>query len=218
MAIACNPATPGAHDQNARRLDRSGRGHHHREGAAELGSRIDDGLVAREIGLRGQHVHRLSAGDPRHQLHRKGGNPGTGIGLRVGGVLGRLQQADQHCAAFQQCKLVDAALTAEQRTLYLERDICIGQSRRFIGRDRGSGVGKRGIAEPSAFARAAFHDNFEAHPDHALDGIGRRRNPVFKGAPFLDDGDFHGPDVPLWQGRVGTAEITAAQCRAVSNL
>jgi hypothetical protein len=25
---------------------------------------------------------------------------------------------------------------------------------------------------------------------------------VFKGAPFLDDGDFHGPDVPQWQGRV----------------
>ncbi len=196
------PRDTGAHDQNARRLDRPGRGHHHREGAAELGSGIDDGLVAREIGLRGQHVHGLCAGDPRHQLHRKGGNPGAGIGLGIGGVLGRLQQADQHRAAFEQCKLVDAALTADQRTLDLEHDVRIAQRRRLVRRDRGSGLGKRGVAEPGAFAGAAFHDNLEAHPDHALDGIGRRRNPVFKGAPFLDDGDFHGPDVPQWQGRV----------------
>ena len=195
------PGNTGAHDQNARRFDRSGRGHHHREGAAELGSGIDDGLVAREIGLRGQHVHGLCAGDPRHQLHRKGGNPGAGIGLGVSGVLGRLQQADQHRPAFEQRQLVDAALAADQRTLDLEDDVRIAQRRRLIRRNRGSGLGERGIAEPGAFARAAFHDDLEGHPAHAPDGIGRRRHPAFERAPFLDDGDFHGPDVPQWQGR-----------------
>ena len=39
---------------------------------------VDDGAVAGEVGLGGEHVHHLGAGDARHQLHGEGGD------LRVG--------------------------------------------------------------------------------------------------------------------------------------
>ena len=45
---------------------------------------VDHGAIAGEIGLRGQHVHHLRAGDARHQLHGEGGDPGVGHGLQRG--------------------------------------------------------------------------------------------------------------------------------------
>ncbi len=77
------PGDAGAHHQHARRRNGAGRGHHHREGAAEFVGGVEHRLVAGEIGLRGQHVHRLRAGDARHQLHGEGGDPRLGIGLDI---------------------------------------------------------------------------------------------------------------------------------------
>ena len=64
-----------AHDEHLGRRHGARRRHHHREGAAELRRGIDHRLVAGEIGLRGQHVHRLRAGDARHQFHGEEGQP-----------------------------------------------------------------------------------------------------------------------------------------------
>ena len=47
-------------------------------GAAVFGRGVDDGPVAGEVGLGGEHVHHLGAGDAGHQLHGEGGN------LRIG--------------------------------------------------------------------------------------------------------------------------------------
>ena len=70
-----------AHDEDARRADRAGSSHHHREGAAVFGGGVEHRLVAREVRLRRQHVHRLRAGDARHQLHRQRVEPGARIAV-----------------------------------------------------------------------------------------------------------------------------------------
>jgi hypothetical protein len=58
--------------------DRAGGGHHHRQGAAIGLGGLDHGAVAGEIGLRGQHVHHLRAGDARHELHGEAVAPAAG--------------------------------------------------------------------------------------------------------------------------------------------
>ena len=203
VAIACNPATPGAHHQHARRLDRAGRGHHHRKGAAELVGGVDDRLVAGEVRLRGQHIHRLRAGDPRQQLDREGADPGRGIGLGRGRVLQRLQQADQHRAAFKIAEFVELGLAGGQRALHLEHDVGVAEHRRRIRRDRRAGRGKGRIGDAGCFAGAAFGDDLEPHRQHPLDGVGRGRDAALMRPSFLDDGNLHRAAVPECAGRRG---------------
>ena len=52
----------GAHDEDLGRRHRAGRRHHHRQRAVIFGGRVDHSLVAGEIGLAGQHVHRPGRG------------------------------------------------------------------------------------------------------------------------------------------------------------
>ena len=61
-----------AHDEHLGRRHRAGRRHHHRQRAVIFGRRVDHRLVAGEVGLAGQHVHRLRAGDARHEFHGEG--------------------------------------------------------------------------------------------------------------------------------------------------
>jgi len=105
--------------------------------------------------------------------------------------------------------IVAAAFVADQRSLHLEHDIGVAQRRRLVRRDRGSRLGKRGIAEPGAFAGAALHDDFETHAHHALDGIRRRRHPALERPPFLNNGDFHRVAVPERHGRKATPHNAA---------
>ena len=61
--------------------------------------RIDHRLVAGEVGLARQHVHRLRAGDARHQLHGESGDVGLGgHGLDVGLVAVRVHGRDDQRA------------------------------------------------------------------------------------------------------------------------
>ncbi len=76
----------------------SGR-HHHREGTAKSLSRLDHRAVACKIGLRGQNIHHLRAGDARHQLHRERRNTGIGHGFQRGVVAIRIHDGDDECAA-----------------------------------------------------------------------------------------------------------------------
>ena len=87
VAIACRPATPTPMMNTLRRRHRARRRHHHRHGLAEHGGGIDHGLVAGEVGLARQHVHRLRAGDARHELH--GHQRGAGAGQRLEARRGR---------------------------------------------------------------------------------------------------------------------------------
>ena len=66
----------GAHDEHARGGHGAGRGHHHRQRAAVILRRVDHRLVAGEVRLAREHVHRLRPRDARHQFHGEAGDPG----------------------------------------------------------------------------------------------------------------------------------------------
>ena len=51
--------------------------------AAVFAGAVDHGAIAGEIGLAGQHVHHLRAGDARHQLHREGGDAGLAASASI---------------------------------------------------------------------------------------------------------------------------------------
>ena len=101
---------PGAHHEDPRRLDRAGRGHHHRQGAAERVGGLEHSLVAGEVGLRRQHVHRLRPRDARHQLHRERRDPRRGIGFDVVAAFERREQADQRRASPDRAQLVGGVI------------------------------------------------------------------------------------------------------------
>ena len=73
MAMACSPATPAPMTKTRAAGTVPAAVIIIGKGPAVLGGGIDDGAVAGEVGLGGEHVHHLGAGDARHQLHREGG-------------------------------------------------------------------------------------------------------------------------------------------------
>jgi hypothetical protein len=104
-----------AHDEGLGRRHRAGRRHHHRQRLLEHGSRIDNRLVAGEVGLRGQHVHRLRARDARHELHREQRSPARGQRAERGLVAVRVEHGDDQRPGLQRGDLGRArAAHAEQ--------------------------------------------------------------------------------------------------------
>ena len=89
---------PDAHDEDFGRADRAGGGHHHRERAAIGRRRLDHRLVAGEVRLRRQDVHRLGAGDARHPLHRQRLESGRGVSLDRLAAPQRIERTDQQRA------------------------------------------------------------------------------------------------------------------------
>ena len=69
------PGDAGADDEHPRRRGLAGRGDLAGEHAAERVGRLDHRAVAGDVGHRGQHVHRLRAGDARHGVQRQAGDP-----------------------------------------------------------------------------------------------------------------------------------------------
>ena len=86
----------GPHNENPRRGYRACRCHHHGQGAVIFCGCIQHGLIASEIGLRGQNIHGLRARDARHQLHRHGLNFLRCHGFYASRVLVRVQLPDNH--------------------------------------------------------------------------------------------------------------------------
>ena len=93
-----------AHDQHPRRLHRARRGHQHRHEPAVFVGGEHHRLVAGDVRLRRQHVHRLRARDPRQLLEREAGHARLGAGLDRRGVVG-IEQADQHGAGLERGEL-----------------------------------------------------------------------------------------------------------------
>ena len=89
------PGDARAEHEHLGRRDRAGGGHHHRQEAAEVVRRDEHGLVAGDVGLRGQRVHRLRARDARDRLHRERRRAGVGQRLRRLGVRERAEEADE---------------------------------------------------------------------------------------------------------------------------
>ena len=98
VAIACRPATPAPSTRTLRGRDGAGGGGHHREEAPRLAGGEQRRRVAGDVGLRGERVHRLGAGDPRDRLHREARHAGRGerpVGIGRGQ---RREVADQDLA------------------------------------------------------------------------------------------------------------------------
>ena len=134
VAMACRPATPDPHDEDARGGNRAGGGHHHRQRALESGRRVDHGLVAGEVRLRGQHVHHLRAADARHQLHREERDTALGQSIEALGIGERIEHADQRRALLH--RLDDGRALAAARSARCRRR----QPRRHRSGDLGAGA------------------------------------------------------------------------------
>ncbi len=175
-----------AHNEDTGGRDGACRRHHHRHGAAELGGGIDYGLVACEIGLAGQHVHRLGAADARQHFHCEGGNAcigerGDGFFLGEGRKKRGIDRALLHRGDF-----------IGLGPAHLEDDIGIRKRRSGIGRKGGARRLIIRIRDLGACARAAFDSDIEPKCFELLHRFRRGGNTRFTGAAFLEDGKFHG--------------------------
>ena len=158
-----------AHDQYAGRLDGAGRRHQHGHEALVGIRGHQHRLVAGDIRLRRQHVHRLRARDARHGFQREGGQAGRGHGGDIVGVK-RVEHADQHSAAGHQGPFPGV------RCAHLEHD---GAAIGFLGgADLRAGGGIRGVGNRRLQARSRLHDDLMLGCQ-LLDCLGRGCHPRF---------------------------------------
>jgi hypothetical protein len=107
----------------------------------QLRRRIHHRPVSRQIGLTGQHVHGLRAGDARHQFHCQRGNARFGFGRQPVAVGIRVQDADQHGAALHQREFV-ASFGGGRRMPHLQHDIGVGIGGSGVRSDLRTGIGR----------------------------------------------------------------------------
>ena len=183
-----------AHDEDFRRRNRAGRGHHHRHGAAEFRRRIDHGAVAGEIGLARKHVHDLRAGDARHQFHGEGVDAGTceflqGIDMAVG-----IHDRDDRGPR------LDAVEFFGAWAAHAQDDIGLGNGRSRIGRDRGAGRGIISIAYRGFDPGSRFDGDFCPEAEKLLHRLRRRGNPCLRGIGFGRHSYTH-EELPIEQAK-----------------
>ena len=181
----CNglkPGNPHTHDEHLGRRHRARRRHHHRESAAEVCGGVDHRLVARQIGLRGENVHRLGAGNPRHQFHGEGHDAGLGdgfkprlvtIGIKPGGEDGALLQGLQQFV---------------RRPAHPKYNVGIAEP---VLDDPGASRGIGVIGDESASPSAGLHHNLKSLLHIGLDRVGAGRNALLPRLGFRGDRDFH---------------------------
>ena len=147
----------GAHDEYLGGGHGAGGCHHHRHRLLEHGRGIDDGLVAGEVGLAGQHVHRLGARDARHELHGEEGGIAPGQRLERRAVAVGIEHGDDERAGLQGRELVGGG------TAHLQQDVGVAQRRR------------RRSPRSRPLARAALHRrSASARPRPPRPSRGRR--------------------------------------------
>ena len=131
VASACRPATPMPSTSTLRRRDRARGGHEHRVEAGRRRSAPEQRrLVARDVGLRAQRVHRLRARDARDRLHRKGRRALVAQAGDARRVAQRREEADEDAAVAEAVDL--------RRGRRRDLDDDVGRPRVA---ERGAGVG-----------------------------------------------------------------------------
>ena len=174
-----------AHDEDIRGRDGAGGGHQHGEAAVIGRRRLDHRAVAREVGLGGEDVHRLRAGDARQHFHRAGIDAAFGIGAGHG--LVGLERADQQRAARDQREFVHRAFARAERRAHLQHDPGTGQRRRGIRRDLRPRILEQRVGDARGEPGAGFHRHGAAKRLKFLHCLRRRGNPRFRRAPFAQD-------------------------------
>ncbi len=164
-----------------------GRGHHHRQRAAILFGGVDHRAIAGEIGLTGEHVHRLCARDARHQLHGEGDETCVRHLLERGFVAVRVHDGDD-----QRAFLIGGQF-ARCRAAHFQDEIGVLDD---VVTDGRAGRLEVGVGNARGDAGAACHRNLGAERLEFLDGLRRRRDPRLMGVGFTRNGNsHHGPRV-----------------------
>ena len=176
----------GPHDEHARGLDGTGGGHQHGHEALIGVGGHQHGLVAGNVGLRGQHVQRLRTGGAGRGFEAEGGEAGGGHGGDVVGIEG-IQHADDHGT-----RLETRALGLIGRA-HLEQDL--GGIERFGTADAGADghIGLVRNAGPDACT--GLHPDFMPGRDELLDCLRRGGHAGFS-IPCLD-GDAYDHELLL---------------------
>ena len=187
VAIACRPATPAP-------MTNTRAGGTVPAAVIIIGkprwnapARLDHRAVAGEVGLAGQHVHRLGAGDARQQLHRRG----IDAGLRPAPAPGRDRRRRRRCRPAARragsARAVRAAASARRR-----------RCRRRPGRRRHRGRSRRRRRRTRRrgwrpCAGAGFDRDGEARPIRRFTVSGVAATRVSERAPFLQHRKAHAP-------------------------
>ena len=176
----------GPEHQHLGRPGRAGRGDQQREEPAERRRGDQGGLVAGDVRLRGQRVHRLGPGQrPRHQVEADRGDAGLGqaprqVGVRRAGRAGRKWPGPARSSATGRRPAADHSDHV---------GVCAQSS---PGHDAGARLGVHVVAVPRAVARARLDKDLEPGGAQLGHGLGHQRDPAFSRRCLLSDGNLHG--------------------------
>ena len=173
-----------AHNERLGGAHRARRRHHHRESSAIGIGRLDHRFIAREVGLAGQDVHALRAGDARHEFHCEGFKPGLGIFIDPLALTERIQSRDDPRPGIR------ALQRFNFRPLHAEHDIRALDS--ILDHFR-AGSDEFGVADRRALTRSSCDRNACAQRDELLHRFRAGRDPGFPGRGLFQDG------YPHWQ-------------------
>ena len=143
----------------------------------------DHRLVAGDVRLRREHVHRLRARDPRQPLEREAGDARAGERLDARGIE-RIEHADEQRAALQLRELV------ADRRAHLEHDV--GAERLGSAADAGARDCVIRVRDVARDARAGLDDDVVlAARRELLDGLRRGGDAGFSRSRFAWNADQH---------------------------
>ncbi len=172
------------HDEHPRGGHGAGRRHHHREGAAVFARRVEHRLVARQVRLRGQDVHRLRARNAWHELHRQRLDTECRIGIDPRSLAKWVE-----CCRQPRTRL-DAAEAHRVGPLNTQQDIRSGDHAGAIGDGR-AGIGKGAVGDRRPLACTRLDRQFRPQSDEFLHRLRRGRHPPLARRVLLQDRDLH---------------------------
>ena len=175
----------GAEDDDLGGLDGAGRGHVEREEAAQHPGGDDRAAVAGDQGLRGQGVHRLGAGDARHQLHRERRRADVAQVGDEAALLVDRQERDRGGAAAQAADRVGGER--------LHREHHVGRADRVVG-DRGTGLDELLVRDERVLAGVRLDRDLVAERGQLPDQLGHHRDPGLAVPGLLGHCDPHAAD------------------------
>jgi hypothetical protein len=151
-----------------------------------FGCAVDDRAISGEIGLRGQDVHHLRAGDARHELHGKGGDIGLGQRLDLSLAAIGVHDADDERARRQ------AGDLALGRAAYLQHDVGAGQRLGGAASKLAACRLVLAIRNPGGKARPFLHCDIGSEANELADGFRRHGDAGLRPLRFGWDSDAHG--------------------------
>jgi hypothetical protein len=193
VAETCAPRRR-AHDEALGSGNCARRRHHHREGATIKVRGDQHGLVAGKVRLRGQDVHRLRAGDARHELHRQRFVSGGGIGIHALTLAEGIKPGNDPRAG------ICADQQLRFRTLHAKHDI---RALHCIVRNLGPGCTVLVVGDRGGNPRPGLDGHLSAEGNELFHGLWRCRNPALPCRPFPKDGDLHCPRHGAFTGSPG---------------